>query len=176
MVQLREGEKIIAIYRRHIIVLVSELAAIVLFSLFIIAGAISSGAFIPAEFSALYPLILFLAVLFLHLFWIAAFIILADFFLDVWILTDQRVIAVEQKGLFSRITSECTLSKIQDISIEVYGFIPTILHYGNLTVRTASEHEEFIFKQVARPNSVSEEIMRATKNLSASVGKDNTNE
>ncbi|OHA51972.1 MAG: hypothetical protein A3A30_02445 [Candidatus Terrybacteria bacterium RIFCSPLOWO2_01_FULL_48_14] len=167
MVQLREGEKIIAIYRRHIIVLVSELAAIVLFSLFIIAGAISSGAFIPAEFSALYPLILFLAVLFLHLFWIAAFIILADFFLDVWILTDQRVIAVEQKSLFSRVVSECSLSKIQDTSIEVSGFIPTILHYGNLTVRTASEHQDFIFKQVARPNFVSEEIARTAKEFGA---------
>src|SRR3990172_12499014 len=100
MVQLREGEKIIAIYRRHIIVLVSELAAIVLFSLAIIAVAISSGVFIPAGFSALYPLILFSAVLFLHLFWIAAFIVLADFFLDVWILTDQRVMSGGHKTFF----------------------------------------------------------------------------
>ena len=176
MVQFREDEKIIAVYRRHLVTLIFEIAPLVLFALVIIAGALFGGVFIPAKFSVLYPLILFLAVFFLHLFWIAAFIMLADFFLDVWILTDQRVIAVEQKGLFSRITSECTLSKIQDISIEVYGFIPTILHYGNLTVRTASEHEEFIFKQVARPNSVSEEIMRATKNLSAVASKDNFNE
>ena len=163
MILFRPDEKISPIYRRHIIVLVSELAAIVLFSLVIIAGAISSGVFIPAGFFALYPLILFSAVLFLHLFWIAAFIVLADFFLDVWILTDQRVIAVEQKTLFSRVVSECSLSKIQDTSIEISGFIPTILHYGNLTVRTASEHQDFIFKQVARPNSVSEEIARTAK-------------
>ena len=176
MIQFREGEKIIAIYRRHLITLIFDVAPLVLFVFLIIAGALFGSAFVPAEFSALHPLILFLAIFFLHLFWIAVFITLADFFLDVWILTDQRVIAVEQKGLFSRITSECTLSKIQDISIEVYGFIPTILHYGNLTVRTASEHEEFIFKQVARPNSVSEEIMRATKNLSAVASKDNFNE
>ena len=163
MVQFREDEKIIAVYRRHLVTLIFEIAPLVLFALVIIAGALFGGVFIPAKFSVLYPLILFLAVFFLHLFWIAAFIMLADFFLDVWILTDQRVIAVEQKSLFSRVVSECSLSKIQDTSIEIHGFIPTILHYGNLTVRTASEHEDFIFKNVARPNFISEEIARTAK-------------
>jgi len=163
MVQFREDEKIIAVYRRHLVTLIFEIAPLVLFALVIIAGALFGGVFIPAKFSVLYPLILFLAVFFLHLFWIAAFIMLADFFLDVWILTDQRIIAVEQKSLFSRVVSECSLSKIQDTSIEVHGFIPTILHYGNLTVRTASEHEDFIFKNVARPNFISEEIARTAK-------------
>ena len=163
MVQFREDEKIIAVYRRHLVTLIFEIAPLVLFALVIIAGALFGGVFIPAKFSVLYPLILFLAVFFLHLFWIAAFIMLADFFLDVWILTDQRIIAVEQKSLFSRVVSECSLSKIQDTSIEIHGFIPTILHYGNLTVRTASEHEDFIFKNVARPNFISEEIARTAK-------------
>ena len=163
MVQFREDEKIIAVYRRHLVTLIFEIAPLVLFALVIIAGALFGGVFIPAKFSVLYPLILFLAVFFLHLFWIAAFIMLADFFLDVWILTDQRVIAVEQKSLFSRVVSECSLSKIQDTSIEIHGFIPTILHYGNLTVRTASEHQDFIFKNVARPNFISEEIARTAK-------------
>ena len=163
MVQFREDEKIIAVYRRHLVTLIFEIAPLVLFALVIIAGALFGGVFIPAKFSVLYPLILFLAVFFLHLFWIAAFIMLADFFLDVWILTDQRIIAVEQKSLFSRVVSECSLSKIQDTSIEIHGFIPTILHYGNLTVRTASEHQDFIFKNVARPNFISEEIARTAK-------------
>jgi len=163
MILFRPDEKIIAVYRRHPVTLIFEIAPLVLFALVIIAGALFGGVFIPAKFSVLYPLILFSAVLFLHLFWIAAFIVLADFFLDVWILTDQRVIAVEQKTLFSRVVSECSLSKIQDTSIEISGFIPTILHYGNLTVRTASEHQDFIFKQVARPNSVSEEIARTAR-------------
>ena len=163
MILFRPDEKIIAVYRRHPVTLIFEIAPLVLFALVIIAGALFGGVFIPAKFSVLYPLILFLAVFFLHLFWIAVFIMLADFFLDVWILTDQRIIAVEQKSLFSRVVSECSLSKIQDTSIEIHGFIPTILHYGNLTVRTASEHEDFIFKNVARPNSVSEEIARTAK-------------
>ena len=163
MILFRPDEKIIAVYRRHPVTLIFEIAPLVLFALVIIAGALFGGVFIPAKFSVLYPLILFLAVFFLHLFWIAAFIMLADFFLDVWILTNQRVIAVEQKSLFSRVVSECSLSKIQDTSIEIHGFIPTILHYGNLTVRTASEHEDFIFKNVARPNFISEEIARTAK-------------
>lgn len=168
MIQLREGEKIIAIYRRHLVTLIFEIAPLVVFAFLIIAGALSSAAFLPEKFSALYPLILFTTVLFLHLFWIAGFIMLADFFLGIWILTDQRVIAVEQESLFTRVVSECSLSKIQDISVETRGFIPTILRYGDLTVRTASERENFIFKQVARPDSASEEIARAAKECAAS--------
>lgn len=163
MISFRPNEKIIAVYRRHLAVLILEIAPIFIFLLIIISGAFSLVIFSPDNWLVLTPLILFSSIFFAHLFWIALFIMLADFFLDVWVLTDQRIIAVEQKGLFSRTVSECALSKIQDTSVDTHGFLATILRFGNLTVRTASEHQDFIFKQMASPMIVSEEIARIAK-------------
>lgn len=163
MISFRPDEKIIAVYRRHLAVLILETAPIFLFLSLIVAGVFLWLALSLGEWRVLTPLVLFLSVFFLHLFWIALFIMLADFFLDVWVLTDQRIIAVEQKGLFSRTVSECALSKIQDTSVDTHGFLATILRFGNLTVRTASEHQDFIFKHMASPMVVSEEIARIAK-------------
>lgn len=163
MISFRPDEKIIAVYRRHLAVLILEIAPISIFLLMIIAGAFLWLVFSPEEWSGLTPPVLFVVVFFLHLFWIALFITLADFFLDVWVLTDQRIIAVEQKGLFSRTVSECALSKIQDTSVDTRGFLATVLRFGDLTVRTASEHQDFIFKHMPGPMVVSEEIARIAK-------------
>ncbi|MEK7488199.1 MAG: PH domain-containing protein, partial [Patescibacteria group bacterium] len=80
---------------------------------------------------------------------------------DVWVLTNQRVIAIDQKGLFARTVSEFDLSRIQDITVEIHGIIPTVLNYGNLLARTASEHENFVLKQVGRPHEVKDALIQA---------------
>jgi len=92
--------------------------------------------------------------------WIVSFIILADYYLDIWVLTNRRVITIEQKGLFSRKMSEFDLEKIQEVSVDVSGFFPTLLDYGNIRVRTASENPDFIFKQVGFPNIIKNNITR----------------
>jgi len=94
------------------------------------------------------------------MFWIISFVALADYYLDVWILTDKRVITVEQRNLFSRKESEFELSKIQEISVDINGFFPTLLDYGDIRARTASENPDFLFKQVGNPNSVKDAIMK----------------
>ena len=72
------------------------------------------------------------------------------------------MIAIEQKGLFARTVSEFDLSRIQDVTIEVHGIIPTMFNYGNLIARTASEHESFIFKQVGRPHEIKDALIQAS--------------
>lgn len=152
----------LAIYRRHGFVLAAEIIPIVLFAFVLIGVGIFAMGQLPDEIIPVRALIVLGMLLFLHLFWLALFIILADFFLDVWVLTDQRVIAIEQKGLFARTVSEFDLSRIQDVTIEVHGIIPTMFNYGNLIARTASEHESFIFKQVGRPHEIKDALIQAS--------------
>ena len=152
----------LAIYRRHGFVLAAEIIPIVLFALVLIGVGFFAIGQLPDEIIPVRTMIVLGMLLFLHLFWIVLFIILADFFLDVWVLTDQRVIAIEQKGLFARTVSEFDLSRIQDVTIEVHGIIPTMFNYGNLIARTASEHESFIFKQVGRPHEIKDALIQAS--------------
>lgn len=143
------------------IVLLFEIVPIVLFLFAIIGIALFAVSQLPDEFAPLLPLVALGTLFFINLFWIALFVVLTDFYLDIWIVTDKRVIAIEQKGFFSRTVSEFELSKIQDITVAVHGIIPTLLRYGDLTVRTASEHENFVFRQVPQPNEVKDELLRA---------------
>jgi hypothetical protein len=91
------------------------------------------------------------------------FIIWIDYYFDVWIVTNERIVNIEQKGLFSRGISELELENIQDITVEVLGIIPTFLNYGNLYVQTAAEKERFIFKHVPDPYAIKDLIMNLQK-------------
>lgn len=176
MISFREGERTLAAYHRHKIILVFELAPMILF-LCIIAGIMLFAApLMTGDLATVQPLIVLGALFFINIFWIAFFMILTDFYLDVWILTDKRVITVEQNGIFSRTISEFELSKIQDVTVEVRGIIPTMLDYGDLKVSTASEREGFVFRQIGRPNEVKDMLSRAalTYQVPASQGSSPT--
>ncbi len=103
----------------------------------------------------------FLTAIYFLLWWHSLFYTLTMYLLDIWIVTDHRVIDSEQQGFFSRTVSELSLSKIQDISVAVRGAIPTFLDFGTLEIQTAAAARKFEFKQIPHPNEVKDKIMRA---------------
>ncbi|MBU0597811.1 PH domain-containing protein [Patescibacteria group bacterium] len=97
-----------------------------------------------------------LFVLFIILFIFHAWV---DYYLDIWLITNQRIVATEQKGLFNRVVSELRLDRIQDVSSEVKGFFPTLFKYGSIHVQTASEQDKFWFDDVPQPELASRKIL-----------------
>ena len=79
---------------------------------------------------------------------------ITDYWLDVWIVTNERIINAEQHGLFNRLVSEVHLEQVQDITSETKGFLETFLTYGDVYVQTAAERERFRFKNVDNPDDV----------------------
>jgi hypothetical protein len=98
-----------------------------------------------------------------------AFTNFVDYYLDVWIVTNMRIINIEQKGLFARIMSEKDLGRMQDITSTIDGFLPTLLNYGDVHIQTAGEKERFVFKQVP----FADEVARRISNLVAEYEKMN---
>lgn len=94
--------------------------------------------------------------------WTGLFYAITMYLLDVWIVTDHRLLDNEQHGLFSRTFSEMNLSKIQDVSVEVKGLIPTFLNYGDLEIQTAGTEPKFIFKQIPNPAGIKSKIIEAS--------------
>lgn len=82
-----------------------------------------------------------------------------DYYLDMWIVTNERVINTEQNGLFSRVTSELHLNQIQDITSEMHGIIPTFLTYGSVIIQTAGTKERFHFEQIDNPDKIKEHVL-----------------
>ena len=97
----------------------------------------------------------FLYTLWLLVLLMILFIQWTNYYLNVWYITEKRIIDVVQKGIFHREVSSIRFDKIQDITVEVNGFIATFLNFGDVGVQTASETGGiFSMKGAANPDAV----------------------
>ena len=92
--------------------------------------------------------------------WLLAFVHFTDYYLDTWIVSNERIINIEQNGLFNRTASEMHLNAIQDVTSEVNGFLNTFLNFGSVYAQTASERERFHFEEIPTPELVKEKLLK----------------
>jgi membrane protein YdbS with pleckstrin-like domain len=92
--------------------------------------------------------------------WLFFFFSVIDYYLDVWIVTNERIINVSQEGFFARTISEQRLFRVQDVTSEVKGLVQTIFRYGTVYVQTAAEKERFAFEEIPDADGVRELIMK----------------
>lgn len=91
--------------------------------------------------------------------WLFVYQTYIDYYLDVWIITNRRILSMEQHGLFSRTVSELRLYRVQDVTAEVRGFWRTMFDFGEVYIQTAGEKERFVFEEVAHPNAIAKTIL-----------------
>lgn len=156
----RPGEHLVLFLRRHWI----EVFRILAFTLFLIALplVISAGLFVidaPALTHPVFaPLLTSLLGAYLVIILSITLTEITDYWLDVWIVTNERIINSEQHGLFNRVVSEVFLNQVQDITSEQRGLIGTFLTFGNVYIQTAAERERFIFKGIDNPDLIKVQI------------------
>lgn len=159
----RPDEKTLLLLRRHWVVPAK------IFFFFLLAAAIPVGMYflIINEYANLLedPIIgpaLAVAASFYYLaIWMFAFQEIVDYYLDMWIVTSERVLNIEQFGLFVRTASELHLENIMDVTSEVRGMWHTFLNYGDVMLQTAAEKTRFHFKQIPHPETVRQLILKA---------------
>jgi uncharacterized membrane protein YdbT with pleckstrin-like domain len=161
----KTDEQVLLVLHRHWFDILSQFFIIFVMA-FILIG---SFFYLPILFSDIAhgqyaTLFIFLENLFFMFIWMTFFLVWVDYYFDVWIVTDQRIVNIEQKGLFSREVSELELEKIQDITTSVNGIISTFLNFGDLQVQTAAEQERFLFHNIPDPYEVKNIIMNLHKN------------
>lgn len=91
--------------------------------------------------------------------WLFLFSELVDYILSVWIVTNDRIVSIEQHGLFGRTVAELDLYKVQDVTSEVHGTVATLLNYGDVFIQTAGEKERFVFEKVPNPHHIRQGII-----------------
>lgn len=145
----KPNEHVLMFMRRHWIVVLKIAATsvcLVAIPVFLYIIYLNYTNYFDSEIITALTTLLFSAfLLFIILYTFSNFV---DYYLDVWIVTNQRIINVEQKGLFARVISEKDLGRMQDITSEVKGFWATLLSYGDVHIQTAGEKERFVFKQI----------------------------
>lgn len=151
-------EEVVILLRRHPFFILMRL---VIFSVLIVVPFIVGVIFFNfLESYNLFDIFLFLCAVWYLFLWSGIFYALTMYTLDVWIVTNHRVIDSIQNGFFNRTTSELHIPRIQDISVQTSGVIQTIFHFGDLHIQTAGTEERFIFSQIPHPEKVKDQIMK----------------
>lgn len=176
MITFNQDEKIYLIKRRHRIVLAMWIIPEILIFFLIILGMIAlffvSLPSWPEILVSIFPeianynikdLLLFFLSLLLSIFWLIIFITFTNYYLDSWIITNERTIHTELRSLFSRFFSSVSHDRIQDITVDVHGFLASVFHFGDIHIQTAGEFREFIFRQISDPNKTKEIIFEAKR-------------
>lgn len=78
---------------------------------------------------------------------------------NIYVITNERLIDVERRGIFDRIVSEVPLSNIHDVSFRMKGPLGMLLKIGNITVRTIGGATNFEWSWVRNPEEVREKLI-----------------
>jgi uncharacterized membrane protein YdbT with pleckstrin-like domain len=165
MIHFQENEKVLRICRRHWLNFAANLLPVALALALAIAAPFLVREYLPDIFRDYVHLVFFSAALMLEIFWMILFLVIIDFYLDAWVVTDERLILIELHGVFSRTVSSVSLRNIQDVGTFIHGFFQTVLKYGDVRIQSAGTHGEFIFKQVPNPEEVKDLILRAKEDF-----------
>jgi uncharacterized membrane protein YdbT with pleckstrin-like domain len=169
-------EKILLMLRRHPLILIYNVSplfiAIIIAIIVYIILPLVYDTLAQDPWKTLWDLLAVATMMFV---WVAFFIIFIDYYLDVWVVTAQRIVNIEQRGLFRREIATLDLTKIQDVSMTQEGLIPTVLNYGDVTIQTAGSFPHFVFKQVRNPSGIKDVIINAAEEITKNLSKSSAN-
>ena len=94
------------------------------------------------------------------------FIAWISYYYDVYIVCYDTIIEINQQGFFGRKISQLSLLRVQDVTSDIEGVLPTFFSYGDVVVETAGElSENYIIKSIPNPQEVSSKILELHNQL-----------
>lgn len=146
----RKGEKVLRVVRNHPIILTLPIIK----TLFFLALGILTLIQWPGEYSGLVLIVCVLAAcgVFSRSYY--------DYSQSVFLITNDRVINVDQEGFWARKITETDLDKIQSATSQTSGIWRVMFKFGNLIIHTAgtSREEEIVVKNIPNPYEVQQSI------------------
>lgn len=155
-----DNEKIYLILREHPILISFRL----FFILFLVGLGIVGQVFLPrllpfelTDTAAGVTTLLF-SIYYLGLL-LGALLVIVFYYLSLQIITDMRMVDVDQHGLFGRKVTEIQIENVEEVTSHATGFLATIFTFGNVLVQTSGSVAEFEFNHVAHPEQVKKLIL-----------------
>lgn len=172
---LEAGEHVLVETRKHWLLFVLELLPYALLALLPFV-ALKMVGLVPQELiqgdTAQWtnPMLQAGTALWLLLVWTAAWGAFTRYFLNVWVVTNLRIVEMHQRGFFNREVSSVLLNRVQDVTTEVVGLLPSLLSIGNIKVQSAGADVEFHMRGIPRPEGTRDLIMNHVAKDSKSNG------
>ena len=155
----KHDEKVILFVRKHWMSFLG-FAGLALAMILILLGFIVILAILLPDFFISFrsPIILLSSA---YLLFVLAFFLVGwiDYYFDIVIVTNKRIVDIHQRGLFSRDVDELDLLHVEDVSARVKGVFPTIFHYGDVHVQTAGASRNFRFESIPFPQKMCRNVM-----------------
>lgn len=155
----QEDEEIYMVIRQHWFVFALRLGVWMLFVVILFLADYYLPRYLSfisnSPYQEIYSLIKSVYLMFLIL---GLLILWVIYYLNVQIVTNERVVDIDQHSLIHHKISEVYLARMQDVTAEVKGLFPTFLNYGNVHIQTAGEVERFVFSRIPNPTAVSKLI------------------
>lgn len=156
------GEETILLTRKHWFYLLTPLLVIFLMLLLPFLAYFLINSF--SWYDKIASLFWFLAVLLFLILWNLAFYHIMLYSLNTVIVTNKRVVGNKQTGFFEHTVNELELSKIQDISIKVFGPLAEFLRFGDIEIQSAGAIPKFYFTQLPEPEKLKNTILSSKTN------------
>ncbi len=167
-IELEKDEQIITMIRKHWFILFAEIFTVALATLLpllilLLYPLIPKGEVLPDTLSGHYSTIIISICIWTVLCIMAGTMAWTYYYLNLWVLTNKRVILVQQLGFFRRKVSSFRLERLQDVKVRINGFIATILNFGTVRTQTAGAAEDnFKGTGLPDPRSFQAQIQKAT--------------
>lgn len=163
---LQADEKVIRVVRPHAIVIGTKLSVFLVLAVlpFVISPVVSFVNPQGNPFAELMPWLtggyarFFLGLWWLFL-WMGAFRALTSYYLDAWLITNKRVVDIEQHSFFSREVSSVFMTNIEDATTQVHGIVSTLLNLGDIEIQSAAATNRFRIRGVSNPRAVRDLIL-----------------
>lgn len=155
-----DDEKIYLVIREHPILLWFRLALILFLFIIGVAAQILFPQILPDFFSelALGVISLLFYIYYLGLL-LGALLVFVFYYLSLQIITDRRMVDVDQSGLFRRKVTEIQIENVEEVTSRAHGILATVFGFGDVTVQTSSAQIDFIFENVAQPEQIKKLIL-----------------
>ncbi len=83
-----------------------------------------------------------------------------SYYYDIFVVTDDEILDIDQQGIFDRRVTEISLLRIQDVSARVHGFFATFFNYGDVVAESAGENTRtYIIDSVPNPIAIANKIL-----------------
>ena len=148
--ETRESEeKIILFLRKHLVTNIPWIITTIIMLLtpiFILNTTVLDST--PSNFRFIFILIWYLIT---TAYFLESFL---TWFLNVYIVTDERIIDIDFYNLIYKEVSDANIDKIQDVTYKMGGVVRTLFNYGDVLIQTASEVPNFDFLAVPHPDKI----------------------
>ncbi len=173
--EIQSDEHIIIYIRKHWLRFAIQLFPIIVLAVLPLIFPSAATFFLPKYLAAIQDVTWALYFMWLTVLWVWAFEMWTEYYLDMWVLTNKKIVSADQRSLFNRHMSTLELEKIQDITVEINGFVETMLEYGTIRVQTAGEMREFVMDDAAHAEVCKQLILDAQAQVREDILKRQSN-